>query len=60
MAIAGIPIMIYGGAGTGFVGAMKTSATATDVPDVDLDGVTNYFWAGHGSFVLMAGLKPVS
>lgn len=61
MLFPGIPLLLYGGAGTGYVGAMATSGSGSDVPDEDLATVGSLVHAGHSSgYVFLAGLKPVS
>ena len=57
---SGVPFLMYGGAGTGFTGAGKTSAVGTDVPTVDLDGFALSLYAGNGTFTALAGLAPIS
>jgi hypothetical protein len=59
MTISGMPLMLYAGS-AGFLGAMKTSATATDVPDTDLDGVSTSVYCGNCSFTFLGAVKPIS
>lgn len=57
----GIPMIYYGGAGTGFTGAFNSSNTGTDTPTVDMVGtVSTVPFIGTGTIGGLIGLKPVS
>ena len=55
-----LPFIAYGGAGTGFTGALNSSATGTDLPDEDLDYVDTLPVLGVRLTDSLYGFKPIS
>jgi|688.fasta_scaffold162298_4 hypothetical protein len=56
-----LPMIYYGGAGTGFTGSFNASNSATDTPTVDMVGAINATqFIGSGSITALYGLKAVS
>jgi hypothetical protein len=55
-----MPFIIYGGAGTGFTGALNSSASATDVPDEDLDYIKVAKYVGASLTDTLYGFKLIS
>jgi hypothetical protein len=55
-----LPFVVYAGAGTGFSGAVKGSATATDTPTEDITSVTLAAASGTQNTMALIGLKLIS
>jgi hypothetical protein len=56
-----VPMIYYGGAGTGFTGAFNSSNTGTDTPTVDMVGAISVVpFIGSGSIAGLLGIKAVS
>jgi hypothetical protein len=55
-----LPHIIYGGAGTGFTGAMLASDTATDLPTEDIVGIVAIPYIGASNIQTLYGFKPIS
>jgi hypothetical protein len=55
-----LPHIIYGGAGTGFTGAMLASDTATDLPTEDIVGIVAIPYMGATNIQTLYGFKPIS
>lgn len=55
-----LPLIVYSGAGTGFTGAINSSATATAVADQDLTYVTFATLTGTQKSTALVGLKAIS
>jgi hypothetical protein len=55
-----LPHIVYGGAGTGFTGALSASATGTDLPTDDLDGIGAIPYMGATNIQTLYGFKPIS
>jgi hypothetical protein len=55
-----LPHIVYGGAGTGFTGALSASATGTDLPADDLDGIECLIYIGATNIQTLYGFKPIS
>jgi hypothetical protein len=55
-----VPFIYYGGAGTGFTGAINATATSTDLPTVDLDSVVTSMAMGVSETHSIVGLKAIS
>jgi hypothetical protein len=57
---AGVPCLMYGGAGTGFTGGVNETSTATDTPDEDIEAVSHATIVGNAVVNFLIGLKPIS
>jgi hypothetical protein len=55
-----LPHIVYGGAGTGFTGALSASDTGTDLPTDDLDGIGAIPYIGATNIQTLYGFKPIS
>jgi hypothetical protein len=55
-----MPFIAYGSAATGFTGSLGTSATATDVPDEDLDYINTTPYVGTRLTDTLYGFKLIS
>ena len=55
-----LPHIVYGGAGTGFTGALSASGTGTDLPADDLDGIVSIAYIGGANVQSIYGFKVIS
>jgi hypothetical protein len=55
-----LPHIVYGGAGTGFTGALSASATGTDLPTDDIDGILSGPYMGGANTQYIYGFKVIS
>lgn len=55
-----LPFIFYSGAGGGFTGAVNGSATATDLPTVDVEQIFPLRVLGSQNIHSLAGLKTIS
>ena len=55
-----LPFLMYGGAGTGFTGAVNATATSTALPTIDLDSIVTSILMGTSETHSIIGLKAIS